>query len=189
MPGNGRGPGGRRPAGAETGPVHRCGSQPNPPPDIRPEIHAIRGRPGQRNFGVLADVRPHDAEAAPESSLRRCRIPLMPASATAMAAARTEPPNSASPPTTYPTIIIHPATVRRADRSAGVQRCPALAQPPDRITRRRERAWRQPDVTGEHVTILATGKCVAARRRAVLRWARRGKIFPLYQEGGAHDVR
>jgi hypothetical protein len=30
-----------------------------------------------------------------------------------------------------------------------------LLQPPGRITRRRERAWRQPDVTGEHVTILA----------------------------------
>jgi hypothetical protein len=50
------------------------------------------------------------------------------------------------------------------------------------MTRRRERAWRQPDVTGEHVTILVTGKCVAACRCAVLRWARRGKICPLYQE-------
>ena len=29
--------------------------------------------------------------------MRRCRTPLMPASATAAAAARTEPPNSASP--------------------------------------------------------------------------------------------
>jgi hypothetical protein len=64
-----------------------------------------------------------------------------------------------------------------------------LLQPPDRITRRRERAWRQPDATGERVTILAAGKCVAACRHAVLRWARRGKICPLYQEGGARDVR
>ena len=37
--------------------------------------------------------------------------------------------------------------------------------------------------------ILATGKCVAAGQRAVLQWARRGKICPLYQEGGARDVR
>jgi len=43
--------------------------------------------------------------------------------------------------------------------------------------------------TGERVTILAAGKCVAPCRRAVLRWARRGKICPLYQEGGARDVR
>src|SRR5262249_42187014 len=42
----------------------------------------------------------------PETSLRRCRIPPMPASATAVAAARTEPPNSASPPTTCPSIIM-----------------------------------------------------------------------------------
>lgn len=49
---------------------------------------------------------------------------------------------------------------------------PAAARPD---TRRRERAWRQPDVTGERVTIVAAGKCVAACRRAVLRWARRGK--------------
>jgi hypothetical protein len=40
-------------------------------------------------------------------------------------------------------------------------------------TVRRECAWRQPDVTGEHVTILAAGKCVAACRSAVLQWARR----------------
>ena len=64
-----------------------------------------------------------------------------------------------------------------------------LLQPPDRMTRRRERAWRQPEVTGGQVTILVTGKCVAACRRAVLRWARRGTICPLYQEGGARDVR
>src|ERR1700740_1350464 len=37
--------------------------------------------------------------------------------------------------------------------------------------------------------ISATGKCIAACRGAVLRWARRGKICPLYQEGGARDVR
>src|SRR5438105_4625729 len=37
--------------------------------------------------------------------------------------------------------------------------------------------------------IVVAGKCVAACRRAVLRWARRGKICPLYQEGGARDVR
>ena len=30
-------------------------------------------------------------------------------------------------------------------------------------------------MTGEHVTILVTGKCIAAYRRAVLEWARRGK--------------
>jgi len=54
---------------------------------------------------------------------------------------------------------------------------------------RRKCAWRQPKVTGEHVTILAAGKCVAACRSAVLQWARRGKICPLYQEGGARDVR
>ena len=63
-----------------------------------------------------------------------------------------------------------------------------LLQPPDRI-RVAARAWRQPDVTGERVTIVAAGKCVAACRRAVLRWARRGRICPLYQEGGARDVR
>ena len=28
--------------------VHRCGHQPDPPPDIRPEIHPIRGGSGQR---------------------------------------------------------------------------------------------------------------------------------------------
>ena len=39
------------------------------------------------------------------------------------------------------------------------------------------------------VTILVTGKCVAACRRAVLLWARRGKICRLYQDGGARDVR
>jgi hypothetical protein len=38
---------------------------------------------------------------------------------------------------------------------------------------RRECAWRQSEVTGEHVTILATGKCVAACRCAVLQWPRR----------------
>jgi hypothetical protein len=38
---------------------------------------------------------------------------------------------------------------------------------------RRECAWRQPDVTGERVTILATGKYVAACRRAVVQWPRR----------------
>ena len=38
---------------------------------------------------------------------------------------------------------------------------------------RRECAGRQPDATSEHVTILATGKCVAACRRAVLQWRRR----------------
>ena len=55
---------------------------------------------------------------------------------------------------------------------------------------RRECAWPQPEVTGEHVTILAVGKCVAACRSAVLQWgAPRGKICPLYQEGGARDAR
>src|SRR5262249_22128639 len=38
----------------------------------------------------------------------------MPASATAMAAARTEPPNSASPPTTCPTIIMSEAALAAA---------------------------------------------------------------------------
>jgi len=38
---------------------------------------------------------------------------------------------------------------------------------------RRECAWGQADVTGERVTILATGKCVAACRRVVLQWPRR----------------
>jgi hypothetical protein len=38
---------------------------------------------------------------------------------------------------------------------------------------RRECARRQPDVTGERVTILATCKCVAACRRVVLQWPRR----------------
>src|SRR5215467_2152829 len=54
----------------------------------------------------------------PDSSLRSCRIPLMPASATAMAAARTEPPNSASPPTTYPRIIITTAASRATGTAA-----------------------------------------------------------------------
>jgi hypothetical protein len=62
----------------------------------------------------------------------------------------------------------------RSGRVAEFWNPTGLLQPPDRITRRRERAWRQPDVTGERVTILAAGKCVAACRRAVLRWARRG---------------
>jgi hypothetical protein len=35
---------------------------------------------------------------------------------------------------------------------------------------RRECSWRQPDMAGEHVAILATGKCVAACRHAVLQW-------------------
>lgn len=39
------------------------------------------------------------------------------------------------------------------------------------------------------MTIVVTGKCVAACRRAVLQWARRGKTCPLYQDGGARDVR
>ena len=47
------------------GSVHRCGHQPDPPPDIRPEIHATRGRARSANFGVLAAVQPHDTEAAP----------------------------------------------------------------------------------------------------------------------------
>src|SRR5215472_174953 len=49
-----------------------------------------------------------------ESSLRRCCIPVMPASATAIAAASTEPPNSASPPTTCPSIVMITATSRAA---------------------------------------------------------------------------
>ena len=32
-------------------------------------------------------------------------------------------------------------------------------------------------------------KCVAACRRPDLRWRRRGTVHPLYQEGGARDVR
>ena len=55
---------------------------------------------------------------------------------------------------------------------------------------RRECACRQPNVTGERVTILATGKCVcrlSARSPTVA--APRGKKCPLYQEGGARDVR
>src|SRR5262245_37759529 len=55
---------------------------------------------------------------SPESSLRSCRIPLMPASATAMAAARTEPPNNASPPTTYPSIIMTTAASRATGTAA-----------------------------------------------------------------------
>jgi hypothetical protein len=35
---------------------------------------------------------------------------------------------------------------------------------------------------------LHSGKCVAASRRAVLQWARRGNNRPLHQEGGARDV-
>jgi len=35
----------------------------------------------------------------------------------------------------------------------------------------------------------AAGKCVAAGRRPDLRWRRRGTVHPLYQEGGARDVR
>jgi hypothetical protein len=34
-------------------------------------------------------------------------------------------------------------------------------------------SFRREHPTGEHVTILATGKCVAACRRAVLQWPRR----------------
>jgi hypothetical protein len=49
---------------------------------------------------------------------------------------------------------------------------------PDRLMRHRKRE-----------TILAVGKCVAACRLAVLPWPRRGKICPLYREGGARDVR
>jgi hypothetical protein len=57
-------------------------------------------------------------------------------------------------------------------------------------TCRRERAWRQPDLTGGvHVLTVPAGKCVAACRRSVPRWARRGKLHPLHQEGGARDVR
>jgi hypothetical protein len=40
-----------------------------------------------------------------------------------------------------------------------------------------------------HVLIVPAGKCVAACRRPVLRWPRRGTVHPLYQEGGARDVR
>jgi len=39
------------------------------------------------------------------------------------------------------------------------------------------------------VTMMAACKCVAAYRRVGLQWARRGKICPLYQEGGSRDVR
>jgi hypothetical protein len=55
---------------------------------------------------------------------------------------------------------------------------------------RRERALRQPDVTGEYVTILAAGKmrCRASECSPTV-GAPRGKICPLYQEGGARDVR
>ncbi len=35
------------------------------------------------------------------------------------------------------------------------------------------------DVTGEHVTIVAAGKCVAACRSAVLQWARRAARYVL----------
>src|SRR5213076_2848863 len=42
----------------------------------------------------------------------------MPASATATAAARTEPPNSASPPTTYPSIIMTTAVSRATGTAA-----------------------------------------------------------------------
>jgi hypothetical protein len=55
---------------------------------------------------------------------------------------------------------------------------------------RRECAWRQPDVTGEHVTMLAAGKmhCRVPECGHTVS-APRGKICPLYQEGGARDVR
>jgi hypothetical protein len=78
-----------------------------------------------------------------------------------------------------------PGSPPRQDPVIEPHRLLCLLQPPDRITRRRECAWRQPDVTGERVTTLAAGKCVAPCRRAVLQWARRGKIYPLYQEGGS----
>jgi hypothetical protein len=101
--------------------------------------------------------------------------------------------DSGGPRVAPPLLVIQGMDEGLAVTSAAIVGTPApatcLLQPSNRITRRRERAWRQPDVTGEHVTILATGKCVAACRRAVLRWARRGKICPLYQEGGARDVR
>src|SRR6516165_8010753 len=42
----------------------------------------------------------------------------MPASATAIAAARTEPPNSARPPTTYPSIIMTTAASRATGTAA-----------------------------------------------------------------------
>src|ERR1035438_8266719 len=54
----------------------------------------------------------------PESILRRCRIPFMPASGTAIAAARTEPPNSASPPATYPSTIMTTAASRATGTAA-----------------------------------------------------------------------
>jgi hypothetical protein len=55
---------------------------------------------------------------------------------------------------------------------------------------RRECAWRQPDVTGDHVTMLAAGKmrCRVPECSPTV-GAPRGKICPLYQEGGARDVR
>ena len=53
------------PMAAEPGSVHRCGHQPDPPPDIRPEIHwAVRGRARSANFGVLAAVQLHEAGVA-----------------------------------------------------------------------------------------------------------------------------
>src|SRR6266852_3085459 len=58
------------------------------------------------DFGVLAAVRLHERGAALGDQLAQVPCTLTPASATAMAAARTEPPNSASPPPTCPSSIV-----------------------------------------------------------------------------------
>lgn len=57
------------------------------------ELHGVGvvAAPWLCDIGVLADAQLDDTEAAPGSSLRRCCIPLIPATATAMVAGPLRP--------------------------------------------------------------------------------------------------
>src|SRR6202022_172198 len=89
----------------------------------------------------------------------------MPASATATAATRTEPPNSASPPTTYPSIIMTtPAsratgTAATSSSASNVTAITALAdlpgiccayQPVITFTSQSPEPFKGPDLSEEH---------------------------------------
>src|SRR5215471_17421570 len=94
---------------------YRCDRQVNPPPDFRSKIRADNGRgSGQRTSVYWLPSSWTTRKLLPETSLRRCRIPLMPATATATAAARIEPPKSASPPATFPSSMMTTPASRAA---------------------------------------------------------------------------
>lgn len=75
--------------------------------------------------------------------------------------------------------VVSPVLANLFLHRAGLQNSRPAPPAPDRAT----------CMTGEHMMIMTACKCVAANWRAGLQWPRRGKICPLYQEGGSRDVR